>query len=1384
MTTQPFVRPGEPAPAPQTGGGKIAVDPPIVAPVPPQRHWAAIVFPIALIVGVVGFIIAMYVTGMRTFASGFGLFGVMMLVGMGGMLFRGRGAAQKMSWSQLEQYRRGYFARLDEVRDEVEVSRRQQWEHRAHFHWEPEQLIAVGGSARMWERDPGHEEFAVVRVGAGKVDLAMTIEKPKIPEASRIEPATGHALRKFLLEQQHVDNIAKVIWLRRFPGLSVVGEMDQARAVARAMMCQLAAFHSPADVQIMVVTSAPTQWEWAKWLPHLQHRSERDGCGERRLMFSSPDQLEAFLDEAETGRGEWVPPTSGLHGDADRAALPLRFIVDDNCGTPEDWAGLTGRQGYAGSCFLRLAPAVPAPPAAVSFGGPKTWVGFEPATTYKLVDGVLRKRMPVSDSALFGSSKASDETEDEFYAHADVMSLASAERFARTLARYRAPGSGSVAAGGDTETRSVLDVLSIHDPRRLDVDRLWAARRTQGREWMRFPIGLDPSGQIVDLDLKEGSQGGMGMHSILIGTTGAGKSEAIITEVTSLALTHSPEVVNVVFSDFKLKSAAGVLERFPHVVASVSNLSADQHLVGRMHEALDGELDRRGELCAALDDCPDLNAYNEKRLTDPSLPPVPALFIICDEYQEMLGHPEWGPKYQKLFWRIVRLGRAYHMFLQLVGQTVDLQKLRDTRRLLGFTIAMRTGREEDSRDAIDSSIAAHLPEKGAEGTAFLRVAQSAPREFRTFFSSADFVPPTDDGMVTSARAGTWFSPRPFSAAQADDSDGLLAAPAQAEPLAPAVVQAAEPLAPGQRRPKVVDKVIESLQAAGVGPPRQLWLPPLGASPAADDLVGRLRGKPWDVDYGDNPGLVFPVGIEDRPREHRQNVYCLNLLSDNALVVAAPHRGATTAMLTMITTGALMYRPERLQFYCIAASGPQLAGIADLPHVAGVAQVLDREGVNRVIATVQGIVAEREAIFANRGLDMDTVRRAKFGRKPVDLGVSGGDVVLIVDGWANFAEAFPKQVDAAVSLMRARNYGVRVVITHTSYLSNLKQSIKPEAKERLELVLTDWRESEMARAVAKEVPDLPGRGVTRGGHHMLVGVPELANQPAGRVGVRDLVEVVACRWRVCRRWPRCAGCRSRCRSPRSTGLSTRRYRAKWCRSACRRPRWDRRMSTSPRSSARRRGRQPRLGPHQFPAGDVPGHHGPLHPAGGEDRPDRSAPRPAGRGPRPTSSWPNMPTPTPISARWSSTWPRSSNAASPPAGASQQELLTRQFWSGPELFVVIDDASSWASIDNPLAELAAHVEQARETGLHIIAAASVHNWSHAAAGPSVLGRVASSLAPILVLDGRREHGQIAGGVYAEPQRPGKAEYVTRSRTSGVLIGWCDPARTPAGGIGTGS
>jgi hypothetical protein len=72
--------------------------------------------------------------------------------------------------------------------------------------------------------------------------------------------------------------------------------------------------------------------------------------------------------------------------------------------------------------------------------------------------------------------------------------------------------------------------------------------------------------------------------------------------------------------------------------------------------------------------------------------------------------------------------------------------------------------------------------------------------------------------------------------------------------------------------------------------------------------------------------------------------------------------------------------------------------------------------------------------------------------------------------------------------------------------------------------------------------------------------------------------------------------------------------------------------------------------------------------------------------------------------------------------------------------------------------------RETALHINAAAAVANRNHVAVGSSVLDRIRFSLAPILILYGRRDAAKIAGDVFDVPQRPGKA-LITPRRASRV-------------------
>ena len=161
-------------------------------------------------------------------SAAYGLFGGLMAFGLVGMLIRGRGASNKMSLSELTQYRRAWFSRQDDVRDEIDGAATTSSGNTAR--------ISIG-TLTVWSGWPA-------RCGCGNASRAATSSRwsgsvsarsrwrcrstsPRSPNRLSIEPATGHALRKFLIEQEYIDDMPKTIWLRRFPGLSLVGDIGR-----------------------------------------------------------------------------------------------------------------------------------------------------------------------------------------------------------------------------------------------------------------------------------------------------------------------------------------------------------------------------------------------------------------------------------------------------------------------------------------------------------------------------------------------------------------------------------------------------------------------------------------------------------------------------------------------------------------------------------------------------------------------------------------------------------------------------------------------------------------------------------------------------------------------------------------------------------------------------------------------------------------------------------------------------------------------------------------------------------------------------------------------------------------------------------------------------
>lgn len=966
-----------------------------------------------------------------------------------------------------------------------------------------------------------------------------------------------------------------------------------------------------------------------------------------------------------------------------------------------------------------------------------------------------------------------DELQPSFYAKADQMSVTEARRFAKAMARWRQARGDEQVEVKTAGQRTLFDALGIRDPFNIDFERLWAPRRTINPEWMRFPVGLDEAGQLFYMDLKEGNlfpPRGMNMHGAFIGTTGAGKTEGIVTEVASACATHSPDVLNVFFTDFKLKSAGGDLERLPHVVGAVSNLEEDKHLVGRLYETMLGELEWRANLIKDIPNCPDLTTYNALRQKDPSLPAVPVLWWICDEYQEMLNSRVWGEKFKNLFDLISRQGRSLHVKLQLVGQSIDGQRLREARKQFGYTIAGRVTSDMVSQEAIGSKIATTIPSSGAAGTVYVREGVGKPRKMRFFYAKEEVsARPETTSVKQSLQRGKFFAPRAFSASTVEDTDGQLTAADQDGEV--------EQLTAPVRSIWQITALEEGLARLGAKPPRPGWLPPLNAPEPVDALVARLRGKPWYEDYGNTDGLVLPVGLEDVARRKVQRVYCLDVLSQNAMVVGAPQTGATTALMTAVTGAALMYRPERVQFYCIAGSGPELAQLNALPHVISVMHLNDREGVDRLLATVEGIKNAREIQFSTQNLDIGRVRRANFE------GVPGGDVVLIVDGLAAFEQEFGDNgLNRLLALMRSHAFGVRVVFSSNSYIHGLRPRMKQLAsQQRLELLLAETtesmakREEEPMRRVAEELKldnRGPGHGLSMAGYPLLVGRPELADWKGQRVtdaeGVGQAVAEVA----------QVDDMGRVARLPERIDLA------------------EVLAMMAPGTSG---------GAHRVPIGLSEQTMAPAfidfdaYPhvlvTGLEKSGRTNFLRVLCRGIMDTYSTeeaviavidPHRKLAGVVSDAWTARYCYKPDDIKqcihhlgaevdkrlPPPGTSQTDLLTKKFWTGKRMFVVIDDLHAWPPTASPLAELARFAADAGDAGIHLLVGTNIQRWQMERSGLTTLGHVANTHSPVLILDGRREHGVIAGEIKAAPQRPGKGVVVAGGKAEGVLIGWSEP------------
>jgi DNA segregation ATPase FtsK/SpoIIIE, S-DNA-T family len=1213
----------------------------------------------------------------------------------------------------------------------------------------PGLLAAARDQRALWERRPAHADFGTVRLGLGPVPAAAPVQVTTDggPLATP-EPELAEVAHRLVAVTRVVPEAPVVVPLRSLSSIAVVGDPPAARALAGSWLASLAAFHAPTDLRVIgwVPRYAARAWEWVKWLPHTRDPLAGEGFGRAERAVTTDvlrfaEQVEALAGPrlGQAARRAPHPEASAPGGGAGMVAEHVVVLVDS----------------YAPDADV----------AAVKHLDTLLERGAELAVTViALVDDPARvpstcgARIELAPDGTATYREAGPDGRAELAVSADQMDRAAAEQLARWLAPLRLT---SADAGADLiDTVRLVDLLGLEHagqvtpwegltvrdlvagPGPSGAAMSWEAPARDPAELLQTPIGIGADGSPLVLDLKDLAAGGMGPHGILVGATGSGKSELLRSLVTGLAARHDPRLVNLVLVDFKGGAAFADLADLPHTVGLITNLADEPTLVDRMQAALRGELDRRQQLLRDAGNLDSIRDYHTAQAASgfpADLPDLPYLLVIVDEFGELLAAK---PEFIDTFVAIGRLGRSMGIHLLLATQRLDEGRIRGLESHLRYRLCLRTFSASESQAVLGSAAAHELPP--LPGLGWLRVDTTLTR-FKGAICSLPYRPPSRT-----------------------DLDAATVQPFGLDVAAPGQDLEATVTEPSAGRNSELQVIVDTLAAARVPPPHQVWTPPLPDVLALD----QLPASP--------PGRLHPVvGLLDEPDHQRQGPLALELdgAGGHIALVGAPRTGKSTFLRTLVHAVCGNRSPDQVQIYAIDLGGGSLFDLAGLPHVGAVCGRHEPDAIARLLREVRAVVDERAAAFRAAGVASLTALRASERRAALLPDPLAAETFLLIDNVGLLRTEFTDlELGLAELAATSLQFGVHLVVTAGRWL-DIRPALLDAIGTRLELRLNDPVDSQFGRAAAATLPaDRPGRGLIRDQRQFQLALPWRPGDaaiPDGRAAVDQAPDARD-------RWP------GR-RAPQVRPLPLRVSEADVpdLAAAAGRP-------VAPGSGFL-------LGVEEFRLAPVhldllaPGAHLQIYGDEGSGRSTilrRAIDHLAGSDPdrvrlhlvdlrRAMPDLADGPHVDHYAFAGSLIQQTAEDLAKllldrlPRPDLPRSVLLEGSWWTGPEHVLVVDDYDlTLTGVDGPLGSLTNALGHARDLGFHVLLARRVAGAQRTGFEP--FGQRLRELGPpTLLLNGDKGEGPLAGDRAASPQPPGRGLLVRRGRRD-ALVQCCLPNR----------
>lgn len=855
--------------------------------------------------------------------------------------------------------------------------------------------IILNKEKRLWERTLEDPDFLTINLGTGNIPLDVEISYPKKNILSmEDEDNLNQMLNDFTNEITTLKNAPVTVSLVRESIIGIVDENNEnIEKFMQNLFIQLMTFQDYNDLKFVFLLKKDDQkkWEYVKTFPYVWNENKDFRFFEDD--YDGMDEISKYLENEYSKRKD---KRNLDNDDNNELKGPHYLIISDDYRKIENLKiikNLIKEKDNIGFSMLFMANNFNQLPNEC-----KTFITLD-----KKVGKLFNKE-----------SKKSDQKEFVF----DNENMFFFDRISKTIANI--PVKTKISEKNSLpEYYTFLDMYNVGLIEQLNVLDRWNGKDTTLS--LATPIGIKPSGKLINLDLHEKYHG---PHGLIAGSTGSGKSEFIITYILSLAINYHPNDVAFILIDYKGGGLAGAFKKqdveLPHLVGTITNI--DKEGLHRSLVSIQSELKRRQVWFNEARDMTsegtiDIYKYQKLYHTGVIKRPIPHLFIICDEFAEL---KQQQPEFMEELVSVSRIGRSLGVHLILATQKpsgiVDDQMRSNSK----FAICLKVQDEGDSSEVIERPDAAYLKQAGRF---YLKVGKD------DYFE-----------LGQSGWAGAPYFPSDSKRGQEENSVKFISNTGKVIKEVNNYTKKVSN-SNGEQLTNIVKHLYDIAQKENIHTDN-LWL---------DDIPEKIYLNEVKEKYNfknEKKDIIVTVGEYDDPSNQAQGIANLDISKNgNIVIYGSADSGKETLMSTMVYDLMTTYSPEKIWMYILDFGTESFRIFEKAPHVGEVIFENDKEKIERFFNKLKEISKERKEVLAEYNGDYKFYLETSGKSMPM--------IIVFINGYDVFGEHYLDDYDdILLTLTRdGLKTGITFVFSTTSY-TDIRYRLADNFRQKIALSLNN------------------------------------------------------------------------------------------------------------------------------------------------------------------------------------------------------------------------------------------------------------------------------------------------------------------------------------------